>query len=61
MQRPPMSENKEPPVDESETPKFVGLHTEVAQLKAELAAGRRKFRQQEARLEADAKAAEEEY
>ena len=53
MQRPPVGESEKPPVGEGETTEVVGLRAEVAQLKAKLAAEKRKFQQ----LEADAEAA----
>ena len=37
VQRPPVSENEEPPVGESETTEVVGLRAEVVQLKAQQA------------------------
>jgi hypothetical protein len=62
-QRPPVSENKEPPVGESETTKVVGLRAEVVQLKAQQAEDRRKLAAMDAerrKLVADAEAAQEE-
>jgi hypothetical protein len=58
-----VSENKEPPVGESETTKVVGLRAEVVQLKAQQAEDRRKLAAMDAerrKLVADAEAAQEE-